>query len=217
MTKTLIAISAIALIDAINPATIAQAAAFAGTRHPVRAVMGFWSGAMVTYLITGLLVLAGLDRIVSGIVSNPPAWLLACVIVAGLASVFAGAMLWRRRHSRTLGDLLVAGSGRTAFTVGVLATVTDLPTAVPYFAAIGIITGAGLNQAQELSLMLAYNLIYMLPVLLVLGFRLVAGTRSKATLAATTEFIAKWSDTVLALMMIAGGAAAAIYAAGQLS
>lgn len=216
MKRTLIAISAIALVDSINPATVAQAAAFAGTARPVRAVMGFWSGAMLTYLVTGLLVLAGLDRLVRDIVTHPPGWLLVCVMLLGIASAAAGCVLWVRRDRRALGDLLVAGSGRTAFTVGVLATVTDLPTAVPYFAAIGIITSSGTGRASQLGLMLTYNLIYMLPVVLVLAFRLVAGNRSQAALAAITRFFAEWSDRVLAVIMVSGGLAAAVYAAAEL-
>ena len=213
MTQTLVAICAIALIDSINPATIAQAAVFAGTKRPVQAVMGFWCGAMLTYLATGLLVLAGLDRIVSGIVNHPPQWVLVSLMVIGIGAVATGLILWKRRDAKAVGGLLIAGSGRTAFTVGVLATVTDLPTAVPYFAAIGLITGAGLNQVSQLALMLTYNLIYMLPVLLVLLLRLVAGDRSRAPLEALTTFIAKWADRLLALLLVVGGVAATIYAA----
>ncbi|MCX6390003.1 MAG: GAP family protein [Solirubrobacterales bacterium] len=216
MLRTFIAIALIALLDSLNPATIAQAAVFAGTKHPSRAVIGFWLGAMMTYLVTGLLVLAGLSRLISDLAKHPPDWLLVVMLVIGIGVAVGGVITWRRRHSQSIGGLLVAGNQRTAFSVGIIATVTDLPTALPYFAAIGLITSAGLNSAQELSLMLTYNLIYLLPVLLVLALRLIAGKRAEAKLEAITAAFARWSDRVIAVLMVVGGVALALYAGFEL-
>ena len=217
MVETFLAIAAIALLDSINPATIAQAAVFAGTERPARAVLGFWAGAMATYLVTGLLVLAGLDRLVRGIADNPPHWLFAILIVLGVASAIAGVVAWRGSGQRRIGKLVTSGDHRTAATVGVIATLTDLPTALPYFAAIGIITGTQLNRPEQFTLMIAYNLIYMMPVLIVLAIRLAGGPSLQRRLEMFTELIARHSDRIIAVLLTGGGLAVAVWAALQLT
>lgn len=217
MGETFLAIAAIALVDSINPATIAQAAVFAGTERPARAVLGFWAGAMATYLVTGLLVLAGLDRFVRGVADNPPDWLFIALIAGGLAAVVAGVVAWRGSSKRRIGALVSSGDHRTAATVGVVATLTDLPTALPYFAAIGIITGTQLNRPEQFGLMIAYNLIYMMPVLIVLAIRLAGGPTLRGRLERFTELIARYSDRIVALLLIGGGLAVAIWAGFELT
>lgn len=55
------------------------------------------------------------------------------------------------------------------FLLGVTVTAAELPTAFPYLGAIGILNGLGLSPSGWLPLLLAYNLIFILPPLLLFG------------------------------------------------
>lgn len=63
------------------------------------------------------------------------------------------------------------------FLLGITITGVELATALPYLGAIGILTNASLAPAQWLTLLLIYNLIFVLPPPLLLGAHTVLGER----------------------------------------
>ena len=64
--------------------------------------------------------------------------------------------------------------------LGVTVTAMELPTAVPYFGAIALLTTADLPWARWLPLLIVYNAIFVLPPLLLLAGHLVLGKRIAA-------------------------------------
>ncbi len=64
--------------------------------------------------------------------------------------------------------------------LGVTVTTMELPTAVPYFGAIALLTTADLPMAQWLPLLILYNAIFVLPPVLLLVGHLVFGKRLDA-------------------------------------
>ena len=68
----------------------------------------------------------------------------------------------------------------SVFALGMTVTVLELPTALPYLGAVGAITRADLAVAEWLPLLVAYNLIFVLPPLLLVHVAL--GDRAEAVL-----------------------------------
>jgi hypothetical protein len=60
--------------------------------------------------------------------------------------------------------------------LGVTVTTMELPTAVPYFGAIVLLTTADLSMARWLPLLVLYNVILVLPPVLLLVGHIVSGT-----------------------------------------
>jgi cytochrome c biogenesis protein CcdA len=63
------------------------------------------------------------------------------------------------------------------FLLGITVTVLEFPTAFPYLGAVGILTGAALSPAQWFPILLVYNLIFILPPLLLLLAHMLLGER----------------------------------------
>jgi cytochrome c biogenesis protein CcdA len=91
-------------------------------------------------------------------------------VVAGIALI-AGAvalMLARKRLTRPKPERESSGHRRSGsgLLLGGGLALAELPTAFPYFAAIAAIDAAGLSRAGEAVLIVAFNLIFLTPVLL---------------------------------------------------
>jgi cytochrome c biogenesis protein CcdA len=71
--------------------------------------------------------------------------------------------------------------------LGVTVTALELPTAVPYFGAIALLTSADLPMAQWLPLLALYNVIFVLPPVLLLAGQIVFGTKLDARYAELRE------------------------------
>jgi cytochrome c biogenesis protein CcdA len=83
--------------------------------------------------------------------------------------------------------------------------VVELPTAVPYFAAIAVIVGSGQRAAIEVLLLAVFNLCFLLPVIVLLGLRMLAGERSRAWLFRLRGRIDAWLATLApALVAVVG-------------
>jgi cytochrome c biogenesis protein CcdA len=68
------------------------------------------------------------------------------------------------------------------FAMGMAVTFLELPTALPYLAAVGAITRANLAVAEWLPLLVLYNLIFVLPPLALLAGHLALGKRAEVVL-----------------------------------
>ena len=68
------------------------------------------------------------------------------------------------------------------FALGMAVTALELPTALPYLGAVGAIVRADLAMIDWLPLLVAYNLIFVLPPLALLAGHIVLGERAEAML-----------------------------------
>jgi cytochrome c biogenesis protein CcdA len=85
-------------------------------------------------------------------------------------------------------------------------TAMELPTAVPYFGAIALLTSADLPMARWLPLLVLYNAIFVLPPVLLLVGHIVFGRRLNARYADLRERLqAGARETMLWIAGLVGG------------
>jgi cytochrome c biogenesis protein CcdA len=178
------AIVGLAVVDSINPsallATIALLLRGRGAR-PLVAV--YVVAVLVTYLAVGLALLLGLGLTPPAALKGDAAYLAQGILGAAMLA-YAVAAPGRRRERGPAEPRRLPAAGRPAavFALGVAVTVLELPTALPYLGAVGAITRAQLAVAEWLPLLLLYNLIFVLPPLLLLAGHLALGDRAGALL-----------------------------------
>jgi hypothetical protein len=173
----------LALLDALNPATIAGVALLllAPIARPVRAAAGFVAGAYLTVLALGALVYVGAD-VAAGAVGDGLIWLRRIAFsVAAVALAVAGL---RRLRARIRPAVTVPGwvNPLTAAVLGLFMTGADLPNAFPYFIAIEQIVDADVGAAHALLILAGYALVYCLPCLLLLVAGAARGERVRRRL-----------------------------------
>ncbi len=163
-------IAGLALLDALNPATIGGVALIllAPLRRPLACAAAFVAGAYATVLALGLAVWSGADAAADA-VTGGVVWVRR--IALGLAAVLllvAAVRRLRSRHRRAV--TLPAWFGPwTAAPLGVLVTGADLPNAFPYVVAIERLVTAGVPDGQAVAVLAGYALVYCLPCLVLLG------------------------------------------------
>ncbi|UNK16307.1 GAP family protein [Paenibacillus sp. N3/727] len=204
--ELLLSVGALSLLDMLSPATIGV------TVYLLLAERDRLVPRLLVYLITvagfyffvGVLLMLGLDVVfetMSGIFQNRTvSWIMA--IVGGalfIASFYVPTNKPsepRRPKSKSIGAMI--GLGLTTALI-------EVAMALPYFAAIGLMTTAKLPIVQWAPILVAYNFIMILPPLLLFGFHLVFGRLMQRPLEKLRVKIAKSSGSALSWIMCIAG------------
>ncbi|GAB7037273.1 MULTISPECIES: GAP family protein [Catenuloplanes] len=168
MTAVLLAgIAGLALLDALNPATIAGVALLllAPMAHPARAAAGFVAGAYLTVLALGAVVYLGAD-VAADAAGNGLVWVRRVAFTVAAVALAAGGL--RRLRDRVRPAVTVPGwvNPASAAVLGTVMTGADLPNAFPYFIAIERIVNADAGTTRSLLVIAGYALVYCLLLLI---------------------------------------------------
>jgi cytochrome c biogenesis protein CcdA len=215
MLRTLSIVVSIALADSINVTTIAPALALAAGEHPRRSVFEFSLGIIVVFFLGGVLLVLGPGRALLALVPHPSATTrYIAETVAGVAMLGLAVWLWTRRDpTRDAGESASRGAGEAAgsrrrkspFLMGAAIALAELPTAFPYFAAIGTIVSARLGIWRELLLVAVYDVCFVMPLFGIILVLTVGGERATGILARIrTQFQAHWREVAAAAALVAG-------------
>lgn len=176
------ALIGLALLDALNPFSIAAMAFLLSTDRPVARGLAFVLGTFVIYVLSGVVLLEGWLVVLQSLLPSLPAWVPGGLEVgAGAAALIAGAYTWKQsaqgKPSPSPSNLSLVAT--IAFAVA--STLSDLPTAIPYFAAASQLAAAG-GTGIRYAWLLIYNLIYIAPLVAMIGLRVGLGHNAEAPL-----------------------------------
>jgi hypothetical protein len=203
----LLALFALALLDSLNPVTIAGAVFLLLTPRPVPRTISFVAGACLAYLGGGVLLYLGLGAVfvrVLDYLSGP--WVHALLVVLGAVMVAAG--VWMQRRTPREGSRRAFKNLRpvATFLIGASVTGSDLPTAFPLIIAVERMTQAGLGLPGALAALALYVVVYALPLLLLLAGYLVLRGGAASFLQGAEKAIDRWSRPVTIWSLYAIGA-----------
>lgn len=206
---TVLGVLFLALIDSINPSAIVVTLyllSTAGPRAPVQ-VLVYVGAIFVTYFLLGVMLMSGVASLLpllggvlagrSGLVVQSLIGLVLLVYSLTASSNRGTERPIARPSTRTYGALVL---------LGVSVTAMELPTAVPYFAAIALMTEAGLPFRTWAPLLCVYNIIFVLPPIALLVGRLVLQARLAETYAALQQTLESGArETALWVAGLVGG------------
>jgi cytochrome c biogenesis protein CcdA len=167
----------------------------AGSDRPIGNSLMVLLGHTVAYLSAGILLAIGMERI-KDYLSRPHTIDFAVGLVIGLLLLWVAYLSSRKKPEMEAGQ----GGQLTslkAFGFGAIINFIGIPFALPYFAAIDQVLKLNLNFFDSFLGLLAYNLFYALPFLIVPALCLLMGQRSQSVL----ERINNWLDRVSVVLM----------------
>jgi cytochrome c biogenesis protein CcdA len=176
----LLGLLALALIDSINPSAIVVTLyLLSGGRVPAQIVV-YVAAIFLTYLTLGVMMMSGIDALLPSL-GTMGSGRLGFIVQGfiGLAMLLYALRAPTTAKSAPRVEPSASSYGALAL-VGVTVTTMELPTAVPYFGAIALLTTADLPMAQWLPLLVLYNAIFVLPPVLLLVGHIVFGRRLDA-------------------------------------
>lgn len=176
MTSIALPVLGLAVVDSINPSALVVVLWWLVRPGATPRLLAYIAGIIIAYLSLGIAMMLGAGTLLRGfgdVLDHPVVLALQLAIGLGLLGygVFApkgkaGADVQREPHvSGLLGMALL----------GMSVTVVELTTALPYFAAIALMTSAQTPAAQWLPLLLVYNLIFIAPPLALVGLNAAFG------------------------------------------
>ncbi|WP_440107049.1 GAP family protein [Streptosporangium sp. H16] len=175
--ETIGAVLGLALLDTLSPTVIGVTLYLLLARpRRVGALLGVYLGSVaIAYFALGVLLMFGLGAVVPVVDDTVWAWGQA---VLGVALIVGSYFIPDKKPGRasvqarsfTLGSMLLLGLGTWLF---------EFATAVPYFAAIGIMTAAHLTAAQWSPLLGVYVTVMVLPGILLLAAWAALGERTR--------------------------------------
>ena len=197
---------ALALVDSINPSAIVVTLYLLSRgRVPARVVV-YVAAIFLTYLTLGMMMMSGIDALLPSLRTASESRL--GFIVQGLIGL--AMLLYAVRAPTTARSAPRVEPGASTYAalafLGVTVTAMELPTAVPYFGAIALLTTADLPMARWLPLLVLYNVIFVLPPVLLLVGHVVFGKRLDARYAELRERLqAGAHETMLWIFGLVGG------------
>lgn len=160
---------AIALPDSINPSLILTDIYLAAGPDARRRTAMFAISVFVVTTAGGVLIALGLADLVRSLVPHLGVAVKYWLFVAGGVVLALGAIgIWIKRRqlaARRRGATTEDRAGQSAVALGVGIAGVELLTAFPYFAAIGIVVGAGVSAPEKAFLLGLYNVVYVLPLI----------------------------------------------------
>jgi cytochrome c biogenesis protein CcdA len=179
------AIVGLAVVDSINPsAMLATIVLLLRGRRARPLVVVYVAAVLVTYFAIGLVLTLGLGLTPEALLQSDAAYLAQGVLGSAMLA-YAVLAPGRGRRGPVAAEprrLPAARRPAAVFVLGIAVTALELPTAFPYLGAAGAITRADLAVAEWLPLLVTYNLIFVLPPLLLLAGHVALGDRAGALL-----------------------------------
>ena len=194
----------VGLADSLNPSTVGPALYLATVRKPVWRVAQFTVGVFAVNFAAGVILTIGPGRLLLGLVPHPQGTVRHVIeLVAGLALLGVAVALWVGRRSLTRRELPMRnGGGGSALLTGASLAAVELPTAAPYFAVIAGIVASNASVAQEIVLLVIYNVAFVLPLLAIIVLVLFAGERADPWLQKGGAWLQRRWPVVLACLLL---------------
>lgn len=213
MLRLLGIVISIGLADSLNPSTVGPALYMATLEHARRRILQFTLGAFCVYLLGGAVIALGPGQLLLALVPHPrPTVSNILEVVAGVALlVGAGLLIWHRERlggRRLFGSSsrTAAASGRSSFLLGAGIMTFELPTALPYFAAIAAIVGSGHGIVKQTIALVVFNVCFISPLLVMLVVLDVWGERAQSFLIRTRSYIERRWPEILGIAALLAGA-----------
>jgi cytochrome c biogenesis protein CcdA len=207
MLRLLAIVISIGFADSLNPSTIAPALVLASGENSRERVSHFTLGVFCVYLFGGVVIALGPGQLVLSLVPHPDREARHILeVIAGAVMLAAGWILWH--HRSTLPDRIQPPEGteqRSSAWLGAAITAVELPTAFPYFAAIAAIVGSGLDPLRQLFLLVLFNLIFVGPLVGIVGTLYLAGDRAAEVLSGIRAFMIRRWPVILAVVALLVG------------
>ena len=201
----LLGLLALALVDSINPSAIVVTLYLLSRDRVPAQVLVYVAAIFVTYLALGLTMMLGFDALLPSL-RTAGSGRLGLVVqgIIGFAMLLYAIRAPTTGKSSSRIEPRASTYAALAF-LGVTVTTMELPTAVPYFGAIALLTTADLPLSRWLPLLVLYNLIFVLPPLMLLAGHVIFGSRLDARYAALRERLqAGARETMLWILGLVG-------------
>lgn len=204
--ELLIPIGVLAILDTLSPTTLGVTVymLLAERERMIRRLFVYLFTVAIFYFTVGVFLMLGLDAIIQKFTGFGESALLSQMMtIVGLGLLIGSFFVPtkpsakpRKPKSKSMSAMVVLG-----ITTGLI----EVGTALPYFAAIGMMTAAKLTPHQWMPILASYNFIMVLPPLILIGMHTLFRSWLRAPLERIRSKIEKNSGATLSWVMSIAG------------
>jgi cytochrome c biogenesis protein CcdA len=209
MHNLLVSLVAIAALDSLNPTAVALQIYLLSTPKPIARSIAFTIGVFLAYWTAGLLVILGASKLMATVIGDagfslPEPHIYIIQFLIGLALSIVGFKL-KTSAPKGRGKRPKNLTLNRTFLLGMAMTILEFPTALPYLAAIEQIARAKLDLLTIASILGLYNLIFILPLIILICIYVLFHRQSAILLPRINRAIALWSPKILRVLLLGLG------------
>jgi cytochrome c biogenesis protein CcdA len=200
---------AIAAVDSLNPSAIALQIYLLSTPKPIARSISYILGVFSAYWLAGMLTLLGLRGLIVTMIAKvdfrfSETRIYTLQFLLGIVLLIVGLRL-KPSASENPGKRPQKLTLARTFLLGMSITILELPTALPYVAAIEQIARAKLDLLTITGFLGLYNLVFVFPQIILLSIYIIFQQQSVTILGQINRSIAIWSPKILrGLLLVLG-------------
>lgn len=212
MIELLLILTAIALLDSLSmiPLAVVPLTVAMGGSRPWSLSLSFVAGVFLAYLLCGIPLLLGAEVFIdhfgaylNRLWNRPNAVELGVQILIGILLIPSAWYLWRKKNTTSQAEgAAPSATAGALFFLGATLVVVGMPGAVPYLAAIERIVAFDSVWMLSLGSLLFYNVVFVVPLLALVGLRVILGSRADGWLQALTQFCLRIMPRVAAVLFL---------------
>jgi cytochrome c biogenesis protein CcdA len=202
--KLALLVVSIGLVDSLNPSTVIPALYLASGTAPARRTLEFAFGLLAVNMLGGAFLLFGPGRIAVAALPHPGKHAVHLLELGlGAGAVIAAIAVWLLRARLRSWQARAAHPGqRMAMTSGAVIAAVELPTAVPYLAAIAVVSEARAGTVEGVALLALFNLAFIAPLLAIALLGRIAGVRMTNVMDGVRQRVLEHLSGALALLLL---------------
>ncbi|MFA6296868.1 MAG: GAP family protein [Patescibacteria group bacterium] len=199
----IISIASLAILDSINPLELLAALFIFSIKKPISRFLPYVIGIFFFHFLVGFILYYTLHFILNLNIFNSPIFDRSLEIIAGILLIIVG--LKMKKHNKSTIKTILNPKPLYTFLLGLGITASALPSSAVYFSALGIIANDDLKFASLALLLLIYNIIFVLPLFILLAIYLLFQKRSEKVFSKIRNFIQHRLNSILKVIIILVG------------
>ncbi|MBW4436562.1 MAG: GAP family protein [Pleurocapsa minor GSE-CHR-MK-17-07R] len=199
----LLGIAGLAIADSLNPSLFIAQFYLLTTPKPVPRILTYILGIFVAYLLGGLVILLGLREVIGQVAATIPATISVGIqLVLGIVFLAAGLRLSGAPRPPEAAKKPRLLTPWFTFFFGMFVNLNELTTALPYFVALERISVQGLHIASAIIVLVAYNIIFCVPLLIFLWLFIRNRSRFEVVIERFQGWMSRWMPRLLKIICL---------------
>lgn len=199
-----ISIIGLAALDSINPLELLAALFIFTIKKPVSRFFPYVVAIFSLHFLVGFILYYTLHFILNLNIFDSPIFDRSLEIIAGIFLIIVGIKM--KKHNKSTIKKVLNPKPIYTFLLGLGITASALPSSAVYFSALGIIANDDLGFSSLALLLFIYNIIFILPLFILLLIYLLLRKRSEKIFAKIRNFIQHRLNSILKIFIIFVGA-----------
>lgn len=195
-----VSIAVLAAIDSINPVELLAGIFLFTTQKPIGRFLPYIIGIFFFHLVIGFALYYTFHFVLDLKILHSAVFDRSIELAGGILLVFFGITM--KKHNQTKAKTILNPKPLYTFLLGIGITASALPTSAVYFSALGIIANDKLGFESLSLLLLIYNIIFILPLIVLLIIYLIFQDKSQKIFESARNFILLRLNAILKVAFI---------------